>query len=203
MVTIMLLNGKKMEFDNLKAMLENADFFVAVLDPIAIMGTERANEITQITVNREPLGDDFAGVITSCPKLQVLNLCWCNIDSNVIGCVISAIEKSSTLREVDLKGNPIGSKGALTFVPLISRGQLASLNLQFCGIGEAGAAALREAATLSSSSINLVLAGDARHTDILPSYLPKFFVVQKAVSSCQARLDPDNLFREGAFSKSF
>lgn len=177
MVTVMLTNGEKLSFNNLNIMLKNADFFAKAADSITMIGADHANEIAQITVNREILSGDFIHVISICSNLKALNLSWCNIGSSVIQSIISEIAKNLTLREVDLQGNPIGSEGALTFIPLIAEGQLTSLNLQFCGIGEAAAAVLREAA--AASPTKLVLAGKVRHVGILSSYLPEFSVMRE------------------------
>lgn len=193
MVKIIFSNGTAREFSDLREMVANVRFCVSNFEANTVSKTECASEIIQISVQREPLSRNFVWVIIACPQLQVLQLCWCNIDHNMVRCLIGVMAGNVKLREISLKGNPLGNEGALAFVPLVKQGKLNVLNLQFCGIGEMGRTALRSVAALQS--VMLILVGEAKHKNIgihLPVRFSSRLIVPRGVNQTDTSINGDS-----------
>ena len=72
-------------------------------------------------------------------QIEKLYLSWCGLTSDGVGEVVSGLSDNHSLRELDLRGNQIGSEGAVAMATMLkTNSSLERLSLARCGIGSSG-----------------------------------------------------------------
>ena len=110
---------------------------------------------SRLASSSNPDGDPDADSDPDPDALRSVAVSSCGLDGDDAAALAEAVGvdleddiavSSSSAMDLDLSDNPgMGCRGASALASLVARGAVASLDLENCGVGEAGAAALAEA----------------------------------------------------------